>query len=152
DLATASLKDWWRISLTTSMAPSSRRVIFLNRFFHPDHAATSELLSDLAFELARRGLQIKVITSRGHDNTTNALSSHETTNGVEVFRVWTSRQGRHRLHGRILDYVSFYIAAAWQLWCVARAGDVVVAKTDPPLLSVIAAAIAWLCGARLVNW
>jgi colanic acid biosynthesis glycosyl transferase WcaI len=135
------------------MASSSRRVIFLNRFFYPDHAATSELLSDLAFELARRGLQIKVITSRlGYDNTANALPSHETTNGVEVFRAWTSRQGRHRLHRRILDYVSFYIAAAWQLWCVARAGDVIVAKTDPPLLSVISAAIALLRGARLVNW
>src|SRR5215831_21392458 len=122
------------------MAFPSRRVIFLNRFFYPDHAATSELLSDLAFELARRGLQIKVITSRlGHDNTANALPSHETINGVEVFRVWTSRQGWHQLHVRILDYVSFYIAAAWQLWRVARAGDVVVAKTDPPLLSVISA-------------
>src|SRR5262249_51960202 len=131
------------------MTSQSRHVIFLNRFFYPDHAASSELLSDLAFELARRGLQIKVITSRlGYDNTANALPSHETINGVEVFRVWTSRQG----HVRILDYVSFYIAAAWQLWRVARAGDVVVAKTDPPLLSVISAAIAWLRDARLVNW
>src|SRR5262249_1738199 len=131
------------------MTSQSRHVIFLNRFFYPDHAATSDLLSDLAFELARRGLQIKVITSRlGYDNTANALPSHETINGVEVFRVWTSRQG----HVRILDYVSFYIAAAWQLWRVARAGDVVVAKTDPPLLSGISAAIAWLREARLGDW
>src|SRR5262249_54294820 len=133
------------------MASPSRRFIFLNRFFYPDHAATSELLSDLAFELARRGLRIKVITSRlGYDNTANPLPSHETVSGVEVFRMWTSRQGQPRLHGRNLDYLSFYIVAAWRLWCVARAGDVIVAKTDPPLLSVISAAIAWLRGARLV--
>src|SRR5262249_58903539 len=135
------------------MASPSRRFIFLNRFFYPDHAATSELLSDLAFELARRGLRIKVITSRlGYDNTANPLPSHETVSGVEVFRMWTSRQGRPRLHGRILDYLSFYIVAAWRLWCVARAGDVLVAKTDPPLLSGISAAIAWLREARLGDW
>lgn len=90
------------------MASPSYRIIFLNRFFYPDHAATSELLSDLAFELARRGFQIKVIASRlGYDNPAKPLPAHEVINGVEVFRVWTSRQGRHRLHGRILDYASF---------------------------------------------
>jgi hypothetical protein len=28
------------------------RLIFVNRFFHPDHSATSQILSDLAFYLA----------------------------------------------------------------------------------------------------
>ena len=32
------------------------------------------------------------------------------------------------------------------------AGDVIVAKTDPPLLSVVLAPIAKLKGAHLVNW
>jgi glycosyltransferase involved in cell wall biosynthesis len=35
---------------------------------------------------------------------------------------------------------------------LAGRGDVVVAKTDPPLLSVVAAPIAWLKGARRINW
>jgi hypothetical protein len=30
-----------------------KRVIFLNRFFFPDHSATSQILTDLAFYLAR---------------------------------------------------------------------------------------------------
>jgi hypothetical protein len=34
----------------------------------------------------------------------------------------------------------------------AHSGDVVVAKTDPPLLSVVLAPIAKLKGAHLVNW
>ena len=29
-----------------------RRLIFINRFFFPDHSATSQILSDLAFHLA----------------------------------------------------------------------------------------------------
>ena len=40
------------------------RVIFLNRFFYPDHSATSRMVSDLAFELASSGKDVHVITSR----------------------------------------------------------------------------------------
>ena len=39
-----------------SMAQPEHRqpaVIFINRYFHPDHSATSQMLSDLAFALAR---------------------------------------------------------------------------------------------------
>jgi hypothetical protein len=41
-----------------------KRVIFLNRFFFPDHSATSQILTDLAFYLARSGFNTHVITSR----------------------------------------------------------------------------------------
>ena len=41
-----------------------KRLIFLNRFFFPDHSATSQLLSDLAFHLAAAGRQVHVITSQ----------------------------------------------------------------------------------------
>ena len=135
------------------MASRSHCVIFLNRFFYPDHSATSEILSDLAFALGARGLQVKVITSRlRYDDTDNLLPPHEIVDGVEIFRVWTSRWGRDRLFGRIVDYASFYIAAAWRLWRVARRSDIIVAKTDPPLVSVVAALIALIRKAKLINW
>ena len=41
-----------------------KRIIFLNRFFFPDHSATSQILSDLAFHLAGKGRDVHVITSR----------------------------------------------------------------------------------------
>ena len=41
-----------------------KRVIFLNRFFFPDHSATSQILSDLAFYLAGAGNEVIVITSQ----------------------------------------------------------------------------------------
>jgi colanic acid biosynthesis glycosyl transferase WcaI len=128
-------------------------LIFLNRYFHPDHSPTSELLSDLAFALSRRGFSVTVIASRlRYDDTVNLLPSHEIIHGVDIWRVRTSRRGRHKLVGRILDYGSFYVTAGWRLWRVARSGNVIVAKTDPPLLSVVAACVAWLRGAKLINW
>src|SRR5262249_21315268 len=70
----------------------------------------------------------------------------------DVYRVWTSSRGRSGLLGRSLDYGSFFLVAAWRLWRIARANDVVVAKTDPTLLWGKAAPIVWLRGARLMNW
>ena len=129
------------------------RVIFLNRYFHPDHAATSQMLSDLAFFLAGAGHQVSVITSRlRYDDAAARLPAHERVNGVEVHRVPTTRFGRTRLPGRAADYASFYLTAGWRLWRLARRHDLVVAKTDPPLISVVAGWVARWRGARLVNW
>jgi colanic acid biosynthesis glycosyl transferase WcaI len=129
------------------------KLIFLNRFFHPDHSATSQLLSDLAFALAERGSEVAVITSRQrYDAPADTLPVQEVAGGVAIHRVWTSRFGRANLVGRLIDYLTFYLSAAWCLWRLARAGDVVIAKTDPPMLSVIALPMCWGGRIRLVNW
>lgn len=132
---------------------SRGRVIFLNRFFYPDHSPTSELLSDVAFALAERGFEVSVVTSRQRYDASKAdLPKRETIRGVHINRIWTSKRGRTRLVGRSIDYLTYYAAAAWHVLRSARQGDVVVAKTDPPLLSVVLAPIVRLKGAHLVNW
>src|SRR5262245_7693789 len=125
----------------------SMRFIFLNRYFYPDLSPTSVLLSDLAFALSARGVPVTVIASRlSYENDAPLLPYRETIQGVDIHRVWTSERGRSHLLGRSLDYGTFYLAAAWRLWRVCRHTDIVVAKTDPPLLSVIGAVIALLRG------
>lgn len=132
---------------------SGGRAIFINRYFYPDHSATSQLLSDLAFDLAQRDVDVQVITSRQvYDNPASTLPSVDRINGVSVRRVWTSRFGRNRLWGRAVDYLTFYLSTTWRLWRTVVKGDVIVAKTDPPLISVIAAFVARLRGATLINW
>jgi len=131
----------------------SRKVIFVNRFFYPDHSATSQLLSDLAFSLTEKDYLVSVITSgQLYDRPAARLVRDEVIQGVRVFRVRSARFGRHGLLGRMLDYLTFYLSAALCLYRLARHGDVVVAKTDPPLISAIAAPIAVLRRAHLINW
>src|SRR5262245_55392346 len=121
------------------------RVVFLNRYFHPDHAPTSVLLSNLAFALSQRGIQVTVITSRlAYEGGDHLFPEHETIRGVVVHRVWTSRRGRSGLIGRSLDYGSFSLAAGWGLWRVACRTAIVVAKTVPPVISVVCGAITRL--------
>lgn len=130
-----------------------RRLVFVNRYFHPDHSATSQMLSDLAFHLASRGWDTTVVTSRQrYDDATAGLAAREDVRGVHVRRIWSSRFGRTFLPGRALDYLTFYAAAFLELLRILRRGDIVVALTDPPMVSVIAAAAAIPRRARLVNW
>jgi glycosyltransferase involved in cell wall biosynthesis len=129
------------------------RIIFINRYFYPDHSATSQLLSDLAFYLARNGATITVVTSRQvYDNPSARLLSLENVHGVRVVRIWTSRFGRFNLIGRGLDYLTFYASAFVRLLIEVKQGDVVVAETDPPLVSVVAWWVARWKNAKLVNW
>lgn len=128
-------------------------IIFLNRFFYPDHSATSQLLSDLAFEQDSEGHDVCVITSRQrYDDPQIELPPLETIRGVKVYRVATTRFGRHALLGRAIDYLTYYVSAAFKLLLLVRKGDIVVAKTDPPMMSVLVSPICWLRRARLVNW
>jgi colanic acid biosynthesis glycosyl transferase WcaI len=130
-----------------------RRVVFVNRYFYPDHSATSQLLSDLAFHLAANGVAVTVVTgSQAYDDASVRLPPRERVQDVEIHRIPTTRFGRANLWGRGLDYLTFYLISLWTLIVLLRRGDIVVAKTDPPLISIVAAVAARLRGATLVNW
>lgn len=129
------------------------KLIFVNRYFHPDHSATAQLLSDVAFHLAAEGSEVHVITSRGrYDDPAADLPRSEDTDRVQIHRVSSTRFGRAPLRGRLIDYLTFHVTAALALWRLAAPGDVVVVKTDPPLFAVPALPIAKLRRARLINW
>jgi colanic acid biosynthesis glycosyl transferase WcaI len=134
-------------------AAQAARLVFVNRYFHPDQSATSRVLTDLTFRLAARGVRVAVVTSRQlYDDPRAALPRLEVASGVDIHRVPTASQGRTRLLGRALDYASFHASAALTLLRLLAPGDVVVAKTDPPLISIVVSLAAAARGARLVNW
>jgi len=129
------------------------RLIFVNRFFHPDHSATSQILSDLAFHLAEAGFDVQVLTSRQiYDDPSSVLSAREGVRGVQAHRVWATHFGRGRLLPRAVDYLTFYLSATVKLASLTDRDAVVIAETDPPLLSVPCALVAWLRRCALVNW
>lgn len=129
-------------------------IVFINRYFHPDHSATSQILSDLAFALRKDNYDVTVIASRQRYDSPGAdLPAFETINGVEVHRVLTTKLGRANLLGRMLDYLSFYISAAFKLHALTRSRTtVVIPMTDPPMLSVAVQAISKLNKFPHINW
>ena len=136
------------------MSPHSLpRLIFINRYFHPDQSATSRLLSDLAFALADAGHDILILTSQQrYDDPDARLPACEVRGRVKVHRLAGTRFGRMRLLGRAIDYLSFYVSMAVTLFKLARAGDTIVPMTDPPMLGLFADPIARRKGCRIINW
>lgn len=132
---------------------SRPRVVFVNRFFYPDHSATSQLLTDLAFHLAELGWDVHIVTSRQrYDDPSVHLAGNELLRTVNIHRAWSLHFGRERLGRRMLDYLSFYVTASLYMLRFVRRGTLLVAKTDPPLIGVLAMVAAKLKGGKLVNW
>jgi colanic acid biosynthesis glycosyl transferase WcaI len=130
-----------------------RRVIFVNRYFFPDLSATSQMLTDLVRELGQQCFELHVICSRQlYDDANARLPARDHYADARLHRCWSARFGRDRLPGRALDYASFLVSSTLALLRLARRGDIIVAMTDPPLISVCAAVAARVRGARLVNW
>jgi glycosyltransferase involved in cell wall biosynthesis len=131
----------------------SNRYVFVNRYYAPDQSATAQLLTDLAQHLAAQGRDVHIVTSRlRYDDTSTPLPDTEVIHGVTVSRVWTSRFGRANLMGRAIDYLTFYLSAFVQLLRTVHRGDTVIAKTDPPLISIVCMVACWLKGATMINW
>lgn len=124
------------------------RIVFFNRFFHPDSSATSQILSDLAFHLAGRGHDVHVVTSV----VPNGEKTVEVVRGVTIHRVARAPQGPHGLARRALAYLDYYRGARRAARELVRRGDTVVLKTDPPLLSSALGSLSHRGGAKVVVW
>lgn len=129
------------------------KIVFVNRYFYPDYSATSQMLSGIAFGLARSGHRVEVITSRlKYTDESALLPAFEEIDGVCIRRVPTTRFGRSNLLLRAMDYLTFYVSSVAYLLRHLERGDIVVSKTDPPMLSATCALPAAFRRARHVSW
>lgn len=130
-----------------------RRIIFINRYYKPDHSATAQLLTELAEYLVTNGREVIVVTSRlSYDNTNIKFDANELIAGVKIKRIWTTSFGRKNLILRSIDYFSFYISCFITLIKITNKKDILVAKTDPPMISVVVGIVARIKDATLMNW
>ncbi|MEZ5825694.1 MAG: glycosyltransferase family 4 protein [Geminicoccaceae bacterium] len=139
--------------------PAPRRLVAINRYYRPDQSATAQLLGDLlehrAAAAARSGhgeLVTAIAGRQVYGQPDARLPAFERLGGVEIRRVASTRFGRHFLPGRLIDDVTFCLLALFSLIRLLRKGDVLITKTDPPILPVFAVIAARLRGARLLVW
>ncbi|MBP0581196.1 glycosyltransferase family 4 protein [Labrys sp. LIt4] len=135
------------------MASKQRRVLLVNRYFHPDTSATSQIASDLAAFLAGQGWEVVAITGAGrYDDPTRRLDPEAVLPGVSIHRVGPLVEAGPSLLRRAAAALAMHAALAFEVWRRARAGDLVVVKTDPPLLSVSLLPVVLARRLRQVNW
>lgn len=128
-----------------------KTVLFLNRSYWPDAEATGQLLTELCEDLVP-SLDVAVIAGQPNGNPSGASfrsGGVETRHGVAIHRVRHTRFPKRFLPGRLVNYLSFLLAAWWAALWVKKPGLVVV-ETDPPLLCLIGWYLQRFRGAKLV--
>jgi UDP-N-acetylglucosamine:LPS N-acetylglucosamine transferase len=128
------------------------RIVLINQFYKPDTAATGQLLADVAEELAAKGHEVHVICGRTmYGGGRLPAPREQVVNGIHIHRVACTSFGRHRLIGRAMDYLSFYLTAARRALKLPRP-DVCVSLTTPPLISLVGLMLSKLKGTQSVIW
>jgi glycosyltransferase involved in cell wall biosynthesis len=127
------------------------RVLMLNQYFHPDVAATAQLATDLAVDLAERGHEVTVVASTRQYVGGETLSRTEDYKGVRIIRVPATGFGRRSRLLRVVDYATFLAGALAPVLGRSRP-DVVIALSTPPFIAALGLLAQQLRGVRLVFW
>jgi len=128
------------------------KILLLNQVFYPDVVSTAQHLSDLATELAKRGHEVTVISSRrAYEHPDTLFKRREQWQGVNIIRVFSTRFGKGAKWRRAMDFASFLLCCCARLLILPRQ-DVVVALTTPPLISFLGAWRAKLWRAKFCYW
>jgi len=122
-------------------------VCFLNRVYPPASGATGALLSELTPALVDYGWRVTVLTGPAE----GAPASEITGEGVHIERIPALSFTRESTLRRGLAYASLFPAFLARGLRIPSP-DVVVTKTDPPMLKVLGPLLARLRGARAVHW
>jgi colanic acid biosynthesis glycosyl transferase WcaI len=121
------------------------RFLFLNQFFWPDEAATSQLLYDVACEAAKFA-DVTVLCGPAQYASSKGSAPPP---GVNIRRVQAAGFGHGKLQ-KLLSYASFAAGATFHV-LFGRRPDVVISMTTPPLLGLLGW-VAQLRGARHIIW
>lgn len=122
-----------------------QQVVILNQYYWPDVASTGHLLHELAEDLAKRGVQVRVITCRpsyGPRETWRPCPRREFTNGVDVTRMITTRFSKDNLAGRVINSITFLAPLMLRVLFRRSRGAVYLYTTNPPYLGVIGALVS----------
>jgi len=128
------------------------RILLLNQAFPPDVVSTAQHAGDLAAELAARGHDVTVVSSRrAYDDPSVRFTASETWNGLRILRIRCSGFGKGARWRRAMDSATFFASCFLQLVRLPRF-DAVISMTSPPLISVLAAVFSRRWAARLMLW
>jgi glycosyltransferase involved in cell wall biosynthesis len=127
------------------------RLLAINQYYAPDHAATAQLLSDLCEGVAAQGDDVCVIASSGSYLGGGRLPPRENIRGVAVRRPWATNLGKRHVVHRVADYGTFWSAAVLDALRVERP-DVMLALTTPPMIAAGALLAAKARGVPVVSW
>ena len=129
------------------------RITLLNHYYPPDTSATAAVVHDVVEALARSH-QVTVVAGRPSyaplETHPYYLLRREAFGNVNVERVGSTAFQRRRKLGRIINYMSYLVLALLRTLMARPTPDLVIAMTDPPVVSLVGALVAKVRGATFV--
>jgi glycosyltransferase involved in cell wall biosynthesis len=113
------------------------RILVLNQYFRPDQSASAQRISDLTEDLAVHH-EVTVLAGRPSYGPMETLprDARVSDSGVRMRYVPSTGFPRYRPWKRVINYVT-YLAGAFFAGLFVSRHDIVIAATDPPLLSIV---------------
>ena len=121
-------------------------ILFINRVYPPESGATGRVLEYVAHGFVAAGWDVSVLTTAGE----RSEAGEEIQGGVKVIRVACGFSKRS-LIARALGYALMIPSLLLKALMLTRA-DVVVTKTDPPMLLILGPFLKVLKGSKLIHW
>ena len=126
-------------------------MLFINRSYWPDVEATGQLLTELCEDLAD-DFDVTVVCGRARqivDDVPPHAELLRERNRVHIRRVRHTQFDKASFVGRLINMVTFQLAATWSA-VTAPCPAIVVVETDPPLLCLLGHLLQFMRRARLV--
>ena len=114
-----------------------KKILILSEFFYPDKSSTPKVLTELAEDFVKNGLDVEVICSNHSYKGNLKLSKKEIFNGIKIARINSSNFNRNSKIGRLINYVSFTFNLFIKLLFSNRYDSILVVS-NPPLIPFIA--------------
>ena len=132
-------------------------IVFFNRSFYPDMAATGQLLTELCEGLSGQyGVDVSVVTgppSHPHngDFKTRFPLAEEEHNGIRILRAFSTTLSKGRTIYRFTNYISYFLCSL-MAGLYLKKPDVIVSLTDPPIIGLAGLLWARIHRVQFVYW
>lgn len=114
------------------------RLSILTQFYPPDYAATGQLIEELAVELGKQGLFVRVFTGQpGYAFHSHSAPAREYFQQLVIQRSRATRIWSKRIRGKALNGLIFCLRAGLHLLKTSSRGDVLLLTTAPPFLPIL---------------
>lgn len=131
---------------------TKRKLLVLSHFYPPDPASVGQHMADACREMARRGWQVRVVTSdRGFEDPSRRYPKRERLDGVDVKRVSWASFGKRTIFLRALAMGMFMLHCLWAVLTERRV-DFILVSTSPPLCGFAAGLAKSLRGIPFLYW
>mgnify|MGYP000863204833 FL=1 len=110
-----------------------KKIYIINQYYYPFHAATGQLLQELAEYLVEKQFNVEIITGT---NGNNELKQKEIINKVLVHRIKNTKDSPN-VWVKFFSYLTFYWNLFWFLLFKAEKSSVILTLSTPPLISFV---------------